>query len=77
MTRNSSQIHPTDHRSVSADRTSIQVSMTPRLKTFVEDAIRQTGHSTKSEFIRDAIRQKLRELGLNIDGLKEGGRTIG
>ena len=67
----------TDQRSVKTDRTSIQVSMTPRLRTFVEDAIRQTGHSTKSEFIREAIRQKLRELGLNIDGLKEGERAIG
>jgi len=67
MNKDTSQIHQTDHRSVKTDQTSIQVLMTSKFKAFLGDTVKQIGYGTISEFIRDAIRRRLEDLGISID----------
>jgi Arc/MetJ-type ribon-helix-helix transcriptional regulator len=48
---------------MSKDKTNWNVPVPKVLDDALEEAVRRDTHSTKSDFIRDAVRRKLEEMG--------------
>jgi len=44
----------------------ITFEATPALKDALDQVLAQDSHSTRSEFIRDAVRRRLEEMGYNF-----------
>lgn len=53
--------------------------MTPTLDDALEEAVRKDTHSTKADFVRDAVRRRLEEMGFKpmpfLEQSQEGAAT--
>ena len=53
------------------DKTAWNVPVPRVLDEALEEAVRRDTHSTKSDFIRDAVRRKLEEMGFRAKAFQE------
>ena len=53
------------------DKTSWSIPVSRVLDDALEEAVRLDTHSTKADFVRDAVRRKLEEMGFRAKGFQE------
>ena len=53
------------------DKRTWNIPVTPTLDDALEKAVRLDTHSTKSDFVRDAVRRKLEEMGFKAQPFLE------
>ena len=57
------------------DKRNWNIPVTPALDNALEEAVRLDTHSTKSDFVRDAVRRKLEEMGFKAQPFLEVAST--
>jgi hypothetical protein len=59
----------------SKDKRNWNIPVTPTLDDALEEAVRLDTHSTKSDFVRDAVRRRLEEMGFKARPFLEAQTT--
>lgn len=55
----------------SKDKRTWNIPVTPALDDALEEAVRRDTHSTKSDFVRDAVRRRLEDMGFRAQPFLE------